>query len=125
TLPDNLTTWHLSADASTTAHTLLGTGGTDLVATKPVLIEPALPRFLTVRDDSQLGAVVSNLTDTPLRLSVGGTATLGADRGVLHTPIQNQLATDYRLPATAVTVPAHGDRAVYWAFVPRAEGPLA
>ena len=26
TLPDNLTTWHLSADASTTARTLLGTG---------------------------------------------------------------------------------------------------
>jgi alpha-2-macroglobulin len=125
TLPDNLTTWHLSADASTTARTLLGTGGADLVATKPVLIEPALPRFLTVRDDSRLGAVVSNLTDRAVRLSVSGTATIGAGRGVLHTPGQNHLALDYPLPATAVTVPAHGDRAVYWAYVPQVEGPLA
>ena len=95
------------ADASTMARTLLGTGGADLVAAKPVLIEPALPRFLTVRDHSRLGAVISNLTDAPVRLNVAGSATIAVGRGVLHTPNQdlaaskNSLATDDRLPATA------------------------
>src|SRR5205823_15014852 len=93
TLPDNLTTWHLSADASTTERTLLGTGGADLVATKPVLIEPALPRFLTVRDHSQLGALISNLTDAPLRLNVARSAAIAVGRGVLHTPNQDLAAS--------------------------------
>src|SRR5207245_2093683 len=74
---------------------------------------------------SQLGAVVSNLTDAPVHLTVDGIATLGAGRGVLHTPGQNHLATDDQLPATAMTVPAHGDRAVYWAYMPQVEGSLA
>ncbi len=60
-LPDSLTTWQMRARA-VTRETLVGQGTSELVATRPLLVRPALPRFLTVGDQPMLGAVVQNQT---------------------------------------------------------------
>ena len=64
TLPDNLTTWTFTALGGT-AGTLVGQSSMDLISTKSLLLEPALPRFLTLGDTVQGGAVVNNLTTKP------------------------------------------------------------
>ena len=68
-LPDNLTTWRLSAKAIT-ADTLVGQASVDIVATKPLLIRPITPRFFVVGDQAQLGAIVHNNTDAALQVNV-------------------------------------------------------
>ena len=98
TLPDNLTTWAFSALGGT-ASTLVGQASLDLVSTKALLLEPALPRFLTLGDTVQGGAVVNNLTTKPQQvvvvLEIGGRGPAG----------------DYRADAL---VPAGGSRLVQW-----------
>jgi uncharacterized protein YfaS (alpha-2-macroglobulin family) len=69
TLPDNLTTWRMSAQ-SLTADTRVGQGDGDLVASLPLLIRPTLPRFLTVGDQVTLQAVVQNTTADPIEATV-------------------------------------------------------
>ncbi|MGB3714627.1 MAG: MG2 domain-containing protein, partial [Candidatus Promineifilaceae bacterium] len=73
-LPDSLTTWRLStkavSDYSTSAETLVGQDQVDIVATLPLLIRPITPRFLTVGDRLQLGAVVHNNSGEPLEVTV-------------------------------------------------------
>ena len=61
-LPDNLTTWRLSAKA-VTDQTLVGQAYVDVVSTLPLLIRPVTPRFFTVGDVMQIGALVHNNTD--------------------------------------------------------------
>jgi uncharacterized protein YfaS (alpha-2-macroglobulin family) len=75
-LPDNLTTWRMTA-RSLTADTRVGQGDQDLVASKPLLIRPTLPRFLTVGDQITLQAVVQNTTAIPIE------ATVRLDAGLL------------------------------------------
>lgn len=58
-LPDNLTTWRLKAEA-VSADTRVGENSFTLVATKPVLLRPVTPRFFTVGDQAEIGAVVNN-----------------------------------------------------------------
>ncbi len=69
TLPDSLTTWRMSARA-VTADTLVGQAAEDIVATRPLLVRPALPRFLTVGDKPLLQAVIHNNTASPIDASV-------------------------------------------------------
>ncbi|NLD43192.1 MAG: hypothetical protein GX657_06840 [Chloroflexi bacterium] len=73
-LPDNLTTWHIAAQA-VTADTLVGRADAYIVSTLDLLIRPVAPRFLIIGDEPILGAVVHNNTDKDLRL----TASLEAD----------------------------------------------
>ncbi len=68
-LPDNVTTWRLSSKAVTT-DSLVGQTSVDIVATLPLLIRPVTPRFLTVNDQVQLGAIVNNNTSEPLDVAV-------------------------------------------------------
>jgi alpha-2-macroglobulin len=68
-LPDNLTTWRLSAKA-VTAQTLVGQASTDIVATKPLLVRPLTPRFFVTGDRARLGAVVHNNTERALEVDV-------------------------------------------------------
>ena len=60
-LPDNLTTWSLEAKA-VTSDTLVAQKTVEIVATKDLLLQPVLPRFLTVGDKALIGAVVHNNT---------------------------------------------------------------
>ncbi|NLG27293.1 MAG: alpha-2-macroglobulin, partial [Chloroflexi bacterium] len=67
TLPDNLTTWRMTAQAVTPA-TKVGVGTGDIVSTLDVMIRPVAPRFLVIGDKPILGAVVHNNTSETLKL---------------------------------------------------------
>lgn len=68
-LPDNLTTWNLTAKGVTTA-TLVGTGKLDILSTKPVLVRPVVPRFFVPGDQVLLEAVVNNNTAQDVTVDV-------------------------------------------------------
>jgi hypothetical protein len=99
-LPDNLTTWRLSAKAIT-ADTLVGQESVDIVTTKPLLVRPLTPRFFVVGDKVQLGATVHNNTDAALQVDV-----VLAAQG---------LSLDAGVPAAqTVAIPAGGRVQVNW-----------
>ena len=60
-LPDNATTWRAQARAATAA-TQVGEGESELLVTQPLLVRPALPRFLRVGDEVTLRTLVRNGT---------------------------------------------------------------
>jgi len=60
-MPDNLTTWRFQARA-VSGDTLVGEGTNELVSTQPLLLRPALPRFLRVGDNATLRLLVRNAT---------------------------------------------------------------
>ncbi len=68
-LPDNATTWRALARAAT-AGTEVGEGESELLVTKPLLVRPALPRFLRVGDEVTLRTLVRNGTERPLDITV-------------------------------------------------------
>lgn len=64
-LPDNLTTWVLVARAVTGEETLVGEARTEIVASKPLLVRPVTPRFLTAGDQVEMSMIVqSNFDET-------------------------------------------------------------
>lgn len=101
TLPDNLTTWRLSAKAVSlqtggAPTPLVGQTTRDILATRPVLIRPVTPRFFTVGDRVELGAVVNNNTGGALQATVSlaaeGVVLEGSAETTLMLPAQsNQL----------------------------------
>lgn len=97
-LPDSLTTWRLSSKAFT-ADNLVGQSSTDVVVTLPLLIRPVTPRFFTVGDQIDLGAIVNNNTSQDIEAVV----TLIADGVTLHDQA-----------GQTVTVPANGRTLVQW-----------
>ena len=97
-LPDNLTTWTLRGVALT-ADTRVGEGTADLVVTKPLLVRPVAPRFLTVGDTVELAANVSNNTASPLTTAVGLTA--------LGITVTGELTQ-------TLTIPANGEAQATW-----------
>ena len=97
-LPDNVTTWRLSAKA-VTADTLVGQTSVDIVATLPLLLRPVTPRFFTVNDTVQLGAIVNNNTGDSLDVTVS----LEAEGLTLLDDAEQD-----------VTVSASGQRLVRW-----------
>lgn len=68
-LPDNATTWRAQARA-VTAETLVGQGASELLVTQPLLVRPALPRFLRVGDEVSLRTLVRNGTDEAREVAV-------------------------------------------------------
>lgn len=101
TLPDNLTTWRLSVKAITAGEASPQVGQTthDILSNLPLLIRPITPRFFTVGDMVQLGAVVNN----NLAESVEGVVSLEAAGVELLAP-----------PDSAVAIPAHSSQLVRW-----------
>ncbi len=73
-LPDNATTFRVMAVA-VTAGDRYGAGDTSLVATRPLLARPALPRFIREGDDFLAGTVVNQRSGAPLRVTVLADAT--------------------------------------------------
>ncbi|HUM68824.1 MAG TPA: Ig-like domain-containing protein, partial [Chloroflexota bacterium] len=70
-LPDSTTTWRLSSKAVSLEGTLVGQTSTDVVVTKPLLIQPLTPRFFTFGDQVVLGATLHNNTEETLNGTVG------------------------------------------------------
>jgi alpha-2-macroglobulin len=68
-LPDNLTTWKVFAVAVDGAGGF-GSGETYAITTKELLIRPFLPRFFSVGDKAQLGAIVMNRTGSDQQATV-------------------------------------------------------
>ncbi len=68
-LPDNTTTWRALARA-VTAETQLGEGESELRVTQPLLVRPALPRFLRVGDSVTLRTLVRNDTNAAREVTV-------------------------------------------------------
>ncbi|MFQ5421384.1 MAG: alpha-2-macroglobulin, partial [Anaerolineae bacterium] len=97
-LPDNLTTWRMDARA-VTLDTKVGQAQSDIVTTRPLLVNPLTPRFFVVGDTAVLGADIHNNSDAPLEVI----ATLEADGVTLNDPA-SQL----------VTVPARQQAVVNW-----------
>ncbi|MFN2138551.1 MAG: Ig-like domain-containing protein [Candidatus Promineifilaceae bacterium] len=97
-LPDSLTTWRLSSKA-VTEETQVGQGSGDVIVTLPLLIRPVTPRFFTVGDVIQLGAVVNNNSDASLEATVS----LEAD-GLTFNGESEQ----------TITVAANGSELVRW-----------
>ncbi len=60
-MPDNLTTWRMQVRA-VSGDTMVGEGTNELVSTLPLLLRPALPRFLRVGDETQIRLLVRNAT---------------------------------------------------------------
>jgi hypothetical protein len=64
-LPDNTTTWVLRAvgvDAGTGSAMKVGVGTVPVTTSKPLIIRPAVPRFLVVGDEVALAALIQNNT---------------------------------------------------------------
>lgn len=68
-LPDNLTTWNLTAKG-VTKETLVGTAKLDILSTKPVLVRPVVPRFFVPGDEVVVEAVVNNNTSSDVTVDV-------------------------------------------------------
>ncbi|MEP7216944.1 MAG: alpha-2-macroglobulin family protein, partial [Anaerolineaceae bacterium] len=60
-MPDNLTTWRMQVRA-VSGDTMVGEGTNELISTQPLLLRPALPRFLRVGDSAQIRMLVRNAT---------------------------------------------------------------
>ncbi len=97
TLPDNLTTWRVTAQAVTES-TLVGRGQADIVSNLEIMIRPSVPRFLVIDDEPTLGAVIHNNTAEDLEIQVALEAT-----GLMFFNA-NQ----------TIPVPAGGRRTVQW-----------
>ena len=81
TMPDDLTTWRMQVRA-VSGDTMVGEGLNELVSTKPLLVRPALPRFLRVGDAAELRVLVRNATraasDVQVALRAEGVSVAGA-----------------------------------------------
>jgi uncharacterized protein YfaS (alpha-2-macroglobulin family) len=112
TLPDSLTTWRMNARALT-PDTLVGQASNDLIATRPLLVRPSLPRFLTNGDALTIQAVVQNNTASPIDATVKlETAAAPTAQNISDTsaaPVQLKDPAEQR-----VSVPANGRALVRW-----------
>ncbi|MGD8604776.1 MAG: alpha-2-macroglobulin family protein, partial [Anaerolineales bacterium] len=106
TLPDNLTTWRLTARAVTLDH-LVGETIESIVTQQPLVLRPHLPRILTEGDQFELVATLHNYTDEDLEVEVGLSAT-----GFNMAGVDKQ----------TVTVPANGTFDVIWNLTAQAAG---
>ena len=90
-MPDNLTTWRMQVRA-VSGDTMVGEGTNELVSTIPLLLRPALPRFLRVGDTAQIRLLVRNATSSEkevkvsiaaegIELTDGGTRTIKVPPG--------------------------------------------
>lgn len=100
TVPDNLTTWKIKAwtlgDGTT-----VGSGDSEIISSKDLIIRPQTPRFFTESDLITLSAVVHNYLDTAKTTTV----MLETEGGQL------QLLSD---ESQQVTIPAGGEVRVDW-----------
>lgn len=73
TLPDNLTTWQIWA-VGATDETIVGSAEKDFMTTKDLIVRPVLPRFMTMKDKMQIGAIVHNqsLDTENVRVTLSG-----------------------------------------------------
>lgn len=109
TLPDNLTSWRLTAKGAT-ADTQVGETILNVTTWKPIIVRPALPRILTAGDELLLSSLVHNNTDSDQPATVTLT-------------IENSLLTG-DMAAQTVTIPANNVSVVGWPVTAVAAGTI-
>ena len=109
TLPDSLTTYRLMAVA-TAGETEFGGGDAEFRVSKPLGIEPALPRFLRPDDKARTGVVVRNRTRTAQEIEVSLAIAAGAPVKLRGTA------------SRVVTVPPGGSAEVGFGLVAQVPG---
>lgn len=94
TLPDNLTSWRISARAVTLA-TQVGETYINIVTQKPIIVRPILPRGLTAGDQMSLLALVHNYSGNnfELKVSLSASGTAGATAPFQMTGAPEQVIT--------------------------------
>ncbi len=100
TLPDNLTSWEVLAVA-VSRNTLVGSERISFKTQKDVMIRPALPRFISVKDSFDAAVIINNNTDKDVAVDTY----LNAE----HMSVSNE--------NQKVTIPANGQQKVTWAVV--------
>ncbi|MCE7981390.1 MAG: hypothetical protein DYG89_09380 [Caldilinea sp. CFX5] len=105
-LPDNLTTWRITAKALA-ADAKVGTAQSSLLVTQEIIVRPALPRFGVVGDRFQAGLVAQNFAGA----ATSGNAGLKANALVLLDGGDQ-----------AVNLPNGGSAAVNWTAVAATSG---
>lgn len=98
TAPDSLTRSRVMAVVHT-ARDQFGSGESAFEINKPVMLEPALPRFANVGDKIVLRAVVHNLTDAEgdvdVRLELDSTAAAAETKRRIVLPAHGSVAVDF------------------------------
>ncbi len=97
-LPDNLTTWRLIGVAAS-KETAVGDVTRKVLVTKDVLIQPLMPRFLSIGDKPMLGLVVHNTTSSDSNI---------------HTSIETKGIRVLEGSEKDVAVPAGSSKKIYW-----------
>lgn len=104
-LPDNLTTWNMSAKGVTRA-TQVGEATTEITSTQDLLIRPMIPRFSVVGDKVQVQAVVNNNTPNDLqvdiRLDAQGLVVAGDPKQKIHLPAHDKAKVSWATTVDAV-----------------------
>lgn len=117
-LPDSLTTYRVMAVALAGAEEF-GAGDTEILVSKPLGIEPALPRFLRPGDRARAGVVIRNRTGRSVEVEVTATLPAGGPvrlRGtatrVLQVPAGGSVEAGFGLDAHTPGVTRVGFSAV-------------
>lgn len=115
-LPDNLTSWRLTAKA-VTLDTRVGEASTNILTQQPVVVRPQLPTGLVVGDQVELSAFVHNYSDASLdlvatihinftSLSISGTLTQSITLGAGEVRLVSWTATAQEAGEAAITISA-------------------
>jgi alpha-2-macroglobulin len=92
TLPDSLTTWKVDVIGSSAGNSF-GSGKTEFITYKDILVRPMLPRFFAVNDTVYVGGLFLNGTDGSVnsQLSIEGTnVNILDDKNVSKVLTRNQ-----------------------------------
>jgi uncharacterized protein YfaS (alpha-2-macroglobulin family) len=118
-LPDSLTTYRVMAVAIAGAEEF-GSGDAELRVTKPIGLEPALPRFLRPDDAAQAGVVVRNRTGSDRQVEVR--ASVMGDAGSAREEAGSGVARINGPGRRTVLVPAGQSLEVRFGFAGLAPG---
>ncbi|MDG1897964.1 MAG: MG2 domain-containing protein [Fuerstiella sp.] len=105
-VPDNLTTWKIKAWTLGNG-TRVGSGTSDIISSKDLIIRPQTPRFFTETDLITLSAVVHNYLDSAKSATVvletegGQLQTLGNTEQVVQIPAGGEVRVDWNVQVTA------------------------
>lgn len=108
-VPDNLTTWKVKAWTLGDG-TRVGSGDSEIICSKDLIIRPQTPRFFTESDRITVSAVVHNYLDSAKSARV----ILESEGGQLHLPANAE---------QVVEIPAGGEVRVDWNVQVVASGP--
>ncbi len=100
TLPDSLTTWRMTAKA-TTADTQVGEATAKVITWQPIIARPLLPRVLTAGDTAVLSAIIHNYSEE------AQTVVVNLESGDLRLEIGD-------LPTQTITIAPGGVQIVGW-----------